>query len=191
MTDRRPRRQPRHSRLPHTSTINAHARHSHSPIRRHLSNADFPKPNNMPAVSQLSEWPLRASEPISARRELPMNDRNLNSDAILYRPQSPSITPHTSHPPLRTPPSLTHAPPRSPPPNGPDISEDSEPAEETSKVCNAVFGLMQGKTCRFSRQGFRRIKASQMVPKRPWRPSKMYKVKNELHQYRRECLELE
>ncbi|KAF8472208.1 hypothetical protein DFH94DRAFT_684653 [Russula ochroleuca] len=50
-------------------------------------------------------------------------------------------------PPVRTSPSLTLPFSRSSLPNGPDIYANSEPAEETSEVHDAVFGLVQEKTC--------------------------------------------
>lgn len=78
-------------------------------------------------------------------------------------------------------------------PTVPDISEDAEPAEETSNVHDAVFGLVQGRLAGLLGKSSGYIESLPDGAKKTIEALKGVQVKqNELHnQYKRECLELE
>jgi len=104
--------------------------------------------------------------------------------------QSSDITAPT---PQNTP--LTHAPISAglSRPTVPDISEDAEPAEETTNVHDAVFGLVQGRLAGLLGKSSGYIESLPDGAKKTLEALKGVQVKqNELqNQYKRECLELE
>ena len=126
-----------------------------------LSRADFIKPNNSPATSQVltsSDWLLKSqSPPCQARTanewtgtRMPVSSLSAPAASrIIHSPQQSSIIPQTSHPSLRTPPhSRSHlcVLPRT---TG-RISLrtrilDSSTAEDASEVRDTVLVLYRGR----------------------------------------------
>jgi len=90
---------------------------------------------------------------------------------------------------------LTHAPISAglSRPTVPDISEDAEPAEETTNVHDAVFGLVQGRLAGLLGKSSGYIESLPDGAKKTLEALKGVQVKqSELqNQYKRECLELE
>lgn len=90
---------------------------------------------------------------------------------------------------------LTHAPISATlsRPTVPDISEDTEPAEETANVHDAVFGLVQGRLAGLLGKSSGYVESLPDGAKKTIEALKGVQVKqNELqNQYKRECLELE
>jgi hypothetical protein len=78
-------------------------------------------------------------------------------------------------------------------PTVPDISEDTEPAEESANVHDAVFGLVQGRLAGLLGKSSGYIEGLPDGAKKTLEALKGVQVKqNELqNQYKRECLELE
>lgn len=78
-------------------------------------------------------------------------------------------------------------------PTVPDISEDAEPAEESSNVHDAVFGLVQGRLAGLLGKSSGYVESLPDGAKKTIEALKGVQVKqNELqNQYKRECLELE
>ena len=78
-------------------------------------------------------------------------------------------------------------------PTVPDISEDAEPAEDSTNVHDAVFGLVQGRLAGLLGKSSGYIEGLPDGAKKTLEALKGVQVKqNELqNQYKRECLELE
>jgi nucleosome assembly protein 1-like 1 len=78
-------------------------------------------------------------------------------------------------------------------PTVPDISEDAEPAEDSTNVHDAVFGLVQGRLAGLLGKSSGYIESLPDGAKKTIEALKGVQVKqNELqNQYKRECLELE
>ena len=153
MTDRRPRR--RSSNNPDFSTpvqmTHGLARAPSAPPSLRFSSADFPKP---PLSS--SEWLLRSQshprQALTANKwtgtRMPVRSPFFSCSAAILIQVVSSTVPinHRSDvAPALWNTALTHAPtPRSPLLNGADISEDSEPKEETSEDRDAVLVSCKG-----------------------------------------------